>query len=316
MTSHHLRLLSSALALATLLSCATTGGVPAPPSMPAARLALRPEYRIFYDALQDYGDWVLIEPFGFVFHPKVDFATFRPYDDGFWAPSDTWGWVWISAEPFGWATYHYGTWFWDRYQGWVWQPGVDWGPAWVSWQLADRYAGWAALSPSGADVTPGMIPGGAYLYAPLERMGSTDLSAHIVTEERLGARVASAVPADDVVEQDGIRINRGPRFDLIERAIGAPLPRVKLTEPAAPGRAALGRRDAAPNAGPALVDIEVARRQAEEAARRTRTLIEAGGRTPAVLPILRSVGIAGEGAGTRKRPGRPVKPGAAADSTH
>ena len=92
--------------------------------MPAARAALRPEYRLFYDSLVDYGDWVLIEPYGFMFRPRVDFATFRPYADGFWAPSDPWGWVWISAEPFGWATYHYGRWGYSRRIGWFWALGI------------------------------------------------------------------------------------------------------------------------------------------------------------------------------------------------
>src|SRR5262245_56127208 len=157
------KLLAAAL-MTSLASCASSGFVPQTTTMPAARAALSPEYRIFYDALQDYGDWVLIEPFGFVFRPRVDFATFRPYQEGFWAPSEAWGWVWVSAEPFGWATYHYGTWFWDRFQGWVWVPGVDWGPAWVSWQIASGYAGWAPLRPGGG--VGSQIPGGSYLYAP------------------------------------------------------------------------------------------------------------------------------------------------------
>ena len=46
------------------LSCATMGLTPLPETMPAARAGLQPEYRIFYDALQDCGDWTLIEPFG------------------------------------------------------------------------------------------------------------------------------------------------------------------------------------------------------------------------------------------------------------
>ena len=46
--------------------------------------------------------------------------------------------MWISAESFGWATYHYGNWMYDRYQGWVWIPGLDWGPAWVDWQEGGR----------------------------------------------------------------------------------------------------------------------------------------------------------------------------------
>jgi hypothetical protein len=317
MTCRHLRAMSGALALATLLSCAAGGYVPQTPSMPAARAALRPEYRIFYDALQDYGDWVLIEPYGFVFHPKVDFATFRPYQDGFWVPTDAWGWVWISAEPFGWATYHYGTWLWDRFQGWVWIPGLDWGPAWVTWQLAGGYAGWAPLWPQAGAGSPGEIPGGAYVYAPLERMGSTDLRSHIATQATLGETVADAQPADDVVERDGLRINLGPAFARIERAIGGSLPRVKLAEVAVAGRPAAGRHEATSAAEPVLVDIEAARREAEDAARRTRAMIQGGGRTPAVLRIVRPAGIEspGDGSGARKRPGRPGHPDFVPDTT-
>jgi len=56
-----------------LAGCAGTADLtPARVSMPAARAALRPELRIFYDALQDYGDWILIEPFGYVFRPSLN----------------------------------------------------------------------------------------------------------------------------------------------------------------------------------------------------------------------------------------------------
>ena len=118
--------------------------------MPAARAGLSAEYRVFYDALQDYGDWPLIEPFGYVFRPygtrdetgaRTSTATGRP--------REMYGWVWISSEPYGWATYHYGDWFYDDYQGWVWIPGLDWGPAWVSWVKTPDYIGWAPLFPPG-----------------------------------------------------------------------------------------------------------------------------------------------------------------------
>jgi hypothetical protein len=304
----HLRPLSAAFALATLLSCATGGYAPQAPSMPAARAALRPEYRIFYDALQDYGDWVLIEPYGFVFHPKVDFATFRPYQDGFWAPTDAWGWVWISAEPFGWATYHYGSWLWDRFQGWVWRPGIEWGPAWVDWQLAGGYAGWAPLSASGG-------PSGDYLYAPLDRMGATDLGAHVTTRERLGDRVAGAQPVNNIVVQDGVRIHRGPSLALVERIAG-PLRRVTLEETVA-GAPAAGGREATPGGDANVVDIEAAKREGEDNARRARTLIETRGQTPAVLPVMKppAVAPADDAAPGRKRPAAPRRPGAARDTT-
>jgi hypothetical protein len=312
MSYRHLGALSGALALATLLSCATGGYAPQP-SMPAARAALRPEYRVFYDALQDYGDWTLIEPYGFVFHPKVDFASFRPYQDGFWVATDAWGWVWISAEPFGWATYHYGSWVWDRFQGWVWVPGVDWGPAWVSWQLAGAYAGWAPLGPQAGGGLPGGIPSGPYVFAPVNLMGSADLRSHITPQAKLGTAVAEAQAADNVVERDGVRINMGPAFAGIERAIGGPLPRVKLAEATVPTRPAAGPGDAVLTGESGEVDVAGARREAEDAARRARAMIQAGGKTPAVLPILRPAGIgaAGEGSGAQKRPRRFGRPDAA-----
>ncbi len=298
-----------------VISCASRGFVPQTPSMPAARAALRPEYRIFYDAMQDYGDWVLIEPFGFVFRPRVDFATFRPYADGFWAPSDSWGWVWISAEPFGWATYHYGTWLWDRFQSWVWVPGVDWGPAWVSWQLAGGYAGWAPLGPRGGGLG-GEIPGGAYLFAPLARMGSTDLRPHMATRADLGAKVDGAQPVEEVVERDGVRVNLGPAYKLVERALGAALPRVKIEDAlgstGAPGRRAEASADAAATPG-----SETTRQAGASAARQARRLIERGGRSPSLLPVPRPPAIEAvdEGPDGTKRPRGPARGGSAPDTT-
>jgi hypothetical protein len=308
-----LRLAALCSCLWVLSGCAVGGYAPQTPSMPAARAALRPEYRIFYDALQDYGDWVLIEPYGFVFRPKVDFATFRPYQDGFWVPTDAYGWVWISGEPFGWATYHYGNWTWDRFQGWVWVPGIDWGPAWVTWEIAGGYAGWAPLLPGGGGWST-EPPGGAYLYAPVASMGSTDLAARVTTRATLGTAAADAQPADNLVERDGVRVNLGPSIARIERAIGASLPRVMLTEVA-------GRREPtrleAPSRDVGAGEIETTRRDADQATKGARALIEAGGRTPTALPIVRPSGIGtpAEESGARKRPERPGLKTAAPDST-
>ena len=316
-----IRLLLLLALAASTGACATGGYVPQATSMPAARAALRPEHRIFYDALVDYGDWVLIEPYGFLFRPRVDFATFRPYGDGFWAPSDHWGWVWISAEPFGWATYHYGTWTWDRFQGWVWAPGVDWGPAWVTWEVAGGFAGWAPLGPAGGGYGSG-IPGGAYLFAPIERLGSTDVGAHAVTRSELGTEaVEGARPIHNRVERDGVRYDFGPDFALVERVRGGPLPRVRIDE--APGSgASAGRRKAAAGEPEAATQIEATRRAATAAADQARALIQRGGTSPARLSLLRPVGAAPVEAGTaddgprRAQQPRPrVVPGAAADTT-
>jgi hypothetical protein len=195
--------------------------------MPAARAGLQPEYRIFYDALQDYGDWTLIEPFGYVFRPYGNVEGWRPYQYGYWAPSDLYGWVWISAEPYGWATYHYGDWLYDRYQGWVWLPGLDWGPAWVSWEETPDYIGWAPMSPSGYG--PDLIPGGEYVYVPTAELPNTDVQTRVRTKSQLGDQLGQPRPIWNPVERGGVKFDAGPKFAEIERRTG-PLPRVRIED--------------------------------------------------------------------------------------
>ncbi len=65
---------------------------------------------------------------------------------GRWIWTDD-GWYWASDEPWGWAAYHYGRWYYDDYYGWIWIPGYDWAPAWVEWRYGGDYIGWAPLGP-------------------------------------------------------------------------------------------------------------------------------------------------------------------------
>jgi hypothetical protein len=215
-----------------------------PPAPPAARIALRPEYRVFYDALSDYGDWVLIEPWGYLFRPRVDFGVWRPYTNGFWAASDLYGWVWVSSESFGWATEHYGRWFWDDYQGWVWMPGRDWAPAWVAWQANDDWVAWAPLSPRDTpDFGPG-LPGGPFVYAPLRTLGSTDVTSQVVTRDKAGEAAASLQTVQNTAVRNGVRFNLGPAIARVEKA--APphrrSRRGRSRHPAVAARAARGGR--------------------------------------------------------------------------
>lgn len=286
-----LALFGACLALA---SCAvSTPGVRSSRSMPAARAALRPEYRIFYDTLNDYGQWVLIEPLGYLFRPRADFNDWRPYASGFWAPSDSYGWVWISSEPYGWATYHYGRWLYDDFQGWVWVPGLDWAPAWVSWQATDHYAGWAPLAPgNGWQPRTSNAPGGNYLFTSLDRLGSTDLEIKHASD--LGDEVAKAQPIERDAVVDGVRVPTGPSFERIERAIGRKLPRVRigdlLPQAAGEGVAAAGSSGDLGKAAPERPGIlDEARRAGEQAARDARGFQSRGGLVPARISIVRPV---------------------------
>lgn len=101
---------------------------------------------IFYEELDDGGDWFEHPRHGYVWSPDVD-PSWRPYSRGRWIYTDEYGWFWDSDEPFGWAVYHYGRWGFDEVDGWFWVPGRRWGPAWVAWRYGDEYAGWAPLPP-------------------------------------------------------------------------------------------------------------------------------------------------------------------------
>ncbi len=208
----------AALALAaSSLSCAVSGGPSGPyvpRSMPAARAALPHEYRVFYDDLVEYGDWVLIEPYGFVFRPRVNFVAWRPYLEGWWQPSDPFGWVWISDEPFGWITYHYGAWFYDRFQGWVWQPGPVWGPAWVAWAMVDDYIGWAPLAPRDMTDIPD-APDGAFQYVRAQSFASSARSTQSLYVSRLNETHGSLMGVENIVRVRGVPINRGPDFQTL-----------------------------------------------------------------------------------------------------
>jgi hypothetical protein len=103
----------------------------------------------FYDNLAPYGNWIQRPRHGWVWTPRSVSSNWRPYQDGHWVNSDQ-GWTWITDEPYGWATYHYGRWYEDPEIGWAWVPGTDWGPAWVSWQEGNDYVGWAPLPPGAA----------------------------------------------------------------------------------------------------------------------------------------------------------------------
>jgi hypothetical protein len=105
------------------------------------------DYGMFHDSLSAYGSWFETTDYGYVWQPAVVRQTsWRPYTRGRWACSDH-GWIWISDEPFGWATYHYGRWTLLRGRGWIWVPGSTWAPAWVSWRSSGNHIGWAPLPP-------------------------------------------------------------------------------------------------------------------------------------------------------------------------
>ena len=98
---------------------------------------------VFEAPLAPYGQWVNSR-YGRAFRPDAG-RDWRPYVNGRWGENR----LWISDDPWGWATDHYGRWGFDDRAGWVWTPGTEWAPSWVAWREDEQQnvAGWAPIPP-------------------------------------------------------------------------------------------------------------------------------------------------------------------------
>jgi uncharacterized protein YraI len=138
---------------------------------------------VFYDRLSPYGSWTWTQG-QYVWVPNAVDASWRPYTRGRWIYT-RYGWTWVSDEPFGWATYHYGRWGYSGAVGWFWVPGNRWGPAWVSWRQSDDYLAWAPLPPAydrglSISISFGSIPNYYWSVVPSRYFLSRDLPRYYV----------------------------------------------------------------------------------------------------------------------------------------
>jgi Family of unknown function (DUF6600) len=233
--------------LAVLLSAAFAGTGRAAVSV-AAGLHIGPGGRasvdlgFFYDDLAPYGHWLQRPHYGWVWIPRAVAVSWRPYELGHWVWTD-YGWTWISDEPFGWATYHYGRWVDDPEYGWEWIPGDDWGPAWVDWQVSDDYIGWAPLPPSYEVFRPRPVALSAFdfVFVPQHFFLSARVGAHAVPLrdcERIYHRSRNYTR----YERRGHSVfNQGVPVSRVQRAVGRRVARYQVTDLAA-GRRHRGAR--------------------------------------------------------------------------
>ena len=104
--------------------------------------ALPEEVQPYYGELSQAGQWVNTEDYGWALQPNVG-SDWQPFQDGQWYPSPAGDPVWVGAEPWGWATWRYGSWNFNRgLGGWLWVPGAVWGPANVWWFYGPSFVGW------------------------------------------------------------------------------------------------------------------------------------------------------------------------------
>ncbi|MDP9291160.1 MAG: hypothetical protein M3O82_02215 [Verrucomicrobiota bacterium] len=200
-------------------------------------------YDLFYKALGTDGDWIETDTYGYVWRPNVAVRNpaWRPYTFGHWAETD-YGWTWVSDEPFGWATYHYGRWARLRGIGWAWVPGDDWAPAWVSWRYSDDYVGWAPLPPEAQDDSYGDsvdtsygLGAVQYIFVPVPEFCAPSIQQVIFAPQQNITIFNRTVNVTNITVKGRVVINRGPKLDAIKKASRHPVEQLTLEKVTTPG---------------------------------------------------------------------------------
>lgn len=195
-------------------------------------------YSTFYNKLEPYGDWIETGDYGYVFHPReAGGPRWRPYTDGRWVYTDA-GWTWISEEPFGWATYHYGRWTRLRGIGWVWVPGNQWAPAWVSWRKSSDYVGWAPLPPEARfDQRTGIrnwsdsyydVGPDQYCFVASREFGAPRVERTLLPPERNVTIINQTTNVTNITYNNTTIVNEGPSYDELRSISREPVQRYRL----------------------------------------------------------------------------------------
>ena len=196
-------------------------------------------YDTFYSKLDPYGDWRETADYGYVFQPRAAEGSrkWRPYTNGRWVYTEA-GWTWVSEEPFGWATYHYGRWTRLRNIGWVWVPGDEWAPAWVSWRKSDEYVGWAPLPPEATfDRRAGIhqwadnyydLGPEEYAFVSTNEFGSQRIEQTVVPQERNITIVSQTINVTNITYNNTMIVNQGPNYEDLSHRSRQPIARLRL----------------------------------------------------------------------------------------
>ena len=212
-------------------------------------------YSYFYSSLAPYGTWVDVSGYGWCWQPTIAVThnSWRPYmHGGRWLYSDV-GWYWHSDYSWGWAPYHYGRWYCAPQVGWVWCPDYTWGPSWVTWRSYGSYCGWAPLPPH-CDVRPGVgfsywgsnvgfsfgfgYSSDYYCWVPAKRFCDRRITDHVVHHEQSrNFYKDSTVVNNYIVGNNNTIVNNGIGRDFVKSHTQGELPRVRVAEASAGGRA-------------------------------------------------------------------------------
>ncbi len=207
------------------------------------------DFSYIYNYLAPYGNWINLEPYGYVWTPRNMGYRWQPYRDGHWVLTDD-GWAWISHEEWGSIPFHYGRWGYDSYFGWFWVPGTIWGPAWVSWRWNDQYVGWAPLPPgvefhSGMDFTSlsFKIPKRFWIFLQAPHFLDRDIYRYTLPYERNVTIINFTTIRNNIHFRNNRIINEGIGIDHVRRVTGRAVPRYTVRDVRNPRQARVEGND-------------------------------------------------------------------------
>jgi hypothetical protein len=119
-----------------------------------------------------YGSYSSIPGYGMMWQPYFTGVGWNPFMDGAWSWYPGYGYMFVSAYPWGWTPYLYGNWISIPNRGWMWQPG-----GFNSWSAVPRVSGIALahplVAPVGSVNTVAVGKGGPVLGKPVSSMFPT-----------------------------------------------------------------------------------------------------------------------------------------------
>lgn len=162
-----------------------------------------PYYAAGFDSLYSYGSWFPCGGYGYGWRPFGTGLGWSPFTDGQWTLDPTFGWTWMSFEPWGWAPYHYGGWLFDAgCGGWFYSAPLLYGYGYYPASPTRRFSpGVHAPRPIFHPVTAVFVRNnntlGIVPMHPLDK-GKTPLNLEhgVLSPTDLGGRVLASTPGE------------------------------------------------------------------------------------------------------------------------